>query len=77
MAQIGSFGLVSKERNSVHDLIDAKYSSFEIDGSRYVQIDTFGRASRDMPEKVSQSLQLNAESARALFEILKSEFDLK
>jgi len=62
------------ERNSVHDEIDAKYAVFECDGRVFVQIDTFGRDTRDMPGKKSQTIQLDKEGAAALFNILKSAF---
>ena len=32
-----------------HDSIDATYSTFESDGKKFVQIDTYGGAEREMP----------------------------
>jgi hypothetical protein len=40
----------------------------------FVQIDTYGRAEREVPGKVSQSLQFDEKSARALFDILRDTF---
>lgn len=77
MALIGTFEKASKDRNVAHDTIDAKYYAFEVTGQRILQIDTHGRSTRDMPEKVSQSIQLDAKSAKALIQILLNEFDLK
>jgi hypothetical protein len=39
-----------------------------------LQFDTRGSEVREKPEKQSQTLQLTRESAKELFEILKSEF---
>ncbi len=47
------------ERNSIHDKIDAKYAVFERDGRKFIQIDTFGRDSREIPGKKSQTIQLD------------------
>ncbi len=62
------------ERNSVHDEIDAKYAIFELDGRSFVQIDSFGRDSREMPGKKSQTIQLDRDSGLQLIKILKEAF---
>jgi hypothetical protein len=64
------------DRNSVHDEIDASYTMFERDGRIFVQIDTYGRESRDIPGKKSQTIQLDKEGAAALIEILRQAFRL-
>jgi hypothetical protein len=40
-----------------------------------LQIDTRGSGEREIPGKQSQTLQLTANSARELFQILKTEFE--
>ncbi len=74
MALIRKFSRKEMDRNSVHDQIDATYSAFNRDGRVFLQIDSYGRATRDMPDKKSQTIQLSEESARQLFDILRQEF---
>jgi hypothetical protein len=74
MAMIGRFIERSIERNSIHDEIEAQYAIFERDGRSFLQIDTYGRASRAMPEKKSQSIQLDRRSGLELLKILKRAF---
>lgn len=65
---------VEKERNRVHELARATYTVFMVDGEKYFQIDTYGRSDREMPDKISQSIQLDQESAARLTELLQQEF---
>jgi len=74
MALVRRFERSQMERNSVHDAIDAKYAIFEKDGRSFVQIDSFGRDSREIPGKKSQTLQLSRESGLQLINILKEAF---
>ncbi|MCR4759243.1 MAG: methionyl-tRNA formyltransferase [Oscillospiraceae bacterium] len=59
-----------KERNSVHTEVRATYTVFEEDGKKYFQLDTYGKATRQQPEKISQSLQLDQETAKYLIKLL-------
>ena len=74
MAMIRKFVERKMDRNSIHDGIEARYVIFEHDGRSFLQIDTYGRASREMPEKKSQSIQLDQDSALELIRILKKAF---
>lgn len=76
MAQIDirTIERLNKERNTIHEKVYATYSTFDSYGEHYVQIDTYGRSDREQPGKISQSVQLNEESAKYLFELLKSEY---
>ena len=78
MAQISldSIKRIEKYRNYVHEKVHTTYTVFELDGKKYVQIDTYGRIDRENPEKVSQSIQLDEETARFLIEILEREFSI-
>ena len=49
---------------------------FEKGGHKYVQFDTYGKDDRDNPEKISQSIQLDEETARFLVKLLIKEFEL-
>jgi hypothetical protein len=77
MALIKSFEEKRMDRNSIHDAIDATYTTFERDGRRFMQIDSYGRAVREMPGKKSQSIQLDEKSARELFKILEDFFHFR
>ncbi len=72
MAQISldSIERIEKSRNHLHEKVQTTYTVFEKDGNRYVQFDTYGKEDRDNPEKVSQSIQLDKETARYLVKLL-------
>lgn len=78
MAQINlnSIQRIEKSRNIVHEKVHATYTVFQADGEKYVQLDTYGRIGRENPEKISQSIQLDSETARFLIEILRHEFNI-
>ena len=77
MAQINVKDIkkIEKARNSVHEEAPATYTIFEDGGEKYFQIDTYGRNEREFPEKISQSIQLNKESARRLARLLIETYD--
>lgn len=50
---------IDKEKNFIHETVQATYSVFDRDGERYFQIDTYGKDDREMPEKISQSIQVD------------------
>lgn len=74
MALIEGFERGDLQRMQLHDAVDARYYVNEIDGRKLLQISTFGRPTRDLPGKVSQTIQLDQASGRELFDILKSTF---
>lgn len=78
MAQIDikSIEKLPKERNTVHEKVYATYSTFDSYGDHYVQIDTYGRSDREQPGKISQSIQIDRETAAYLVDLLKREFEL-
>ena len=76
MALVRNLSEKSMERSSLHEEIDATYTIFERDGKSFVQINTYGRTSRDNPGKLSQTLQLDREGGEALYKILKKAFSL-
>jgi hypothetical protein len=77
MALIKSVKHQSTDRNSIHDGIDATYSTFERDGRKFIQVDSYGRAEREIPGKKSQTFQLDETSARELFDILRDTFPFR
>lgn len=71
MALIRNFEKSTIERNSIHDAIDAKYAIIRNDDRTFLQIDTFGRDTREIPGKKSQTIQLDKNSGLQLLKILK------
>lgn len=78
MAQINASNMdrLEKQRNSIHEEAPATYTVFVENGETYFQIDTYGRTDREHPEKISQSIQLNKDSARRIAKLLIDTFDL-
>jgi hypothetical protein len=74
MALIKYFEKVEREHTMVHSPTNCGYSSYEIDGQRYLQLDTFGSLGRKLKGKVSQSLQFDEAAARELMGILAKAF---
>jgi hypothetical protein len=78
MAQINLEKLkrLEKERNTIHSKVVATYSVFEANGEKYLQIDTYGNDNREMPEKISQSFQLDRTTGMFLARLIIEEFNL-
>ena len=74
LIDVSQMKLEGKERNTVHDTVKATYTIFEKDGKKYFQIDTYGRPNRDIPDKISQTIQLDRKSAINLIELLANVF---
>lgn len=62
-----------KERNNVHSEVPVSYTVFEDNGKKYFQIDTFGKSTRQHPEKISQSLQFDQETAKFIIQLIVDE----
>lgn len=77
MAQISleSIKKIDKQRNTVHDKVHTTYTIFEMDGETYVQLDTYGRIDRETPDKSSQTIQFNRETAKFIVNLLTNEFN--
>lgn len=67
---------IEKYRNTVHDKVYTTYTVFEMNGKKYVQFDMYGRIVRENPEKISQTIQLDKETAQYLVNIFCKEFDI-
>ena len=74
MARIAAFTSVTSQRDSIHEPVECGWRYFEVDGRRLVQLDTYGSSDRKFRGKVSQSIQLDEEAARALLQILSQAF---
>jgi hypothetical protein len=74
VALVNEFVELKKKQNGVHGVVDCTYTIFEEEGRRYLQLDTYGSSSRQIPNKVSQSIQLHDTSARNLKLLLERTF---
>jgi hypothetical protein len=70
MARIEEIRNASNGRPSVHGEVEATYSIYMLNGTEYLQIDTYGSPARQMPAKVSQSIQLGPTARQKLRAIL-------
>lgn len=64
---------LDKDRNSVHSKVRATYTTFTSDGKKYFQIDTYGSPTREMKNKISQSIQVDKEMAKEMIPDLISQ----
>ncbi len=74
MALIRQITLGKMSRYQTHSEIDAVYYLHETEGKKLFQLNTAGKSDREFPDKTSQSIQLDEESAHQLFLILKDHF---
>lgn len=74
MALITRFNRKVREKYQTHQPIEADYYVLGQGKIKMIQIDTKGRKTREKPEKLSQTIQLDHESAKSLYQILKTEF---
>lgn len=65
-----------KERNSVHEVVESTYSVFEKYGEKFFQLDTYGSPDRKLKGKISQSIQLDKDSAEFLVKTLRNYFNI-
>ena len=71
------FSHIDKERNMLHESVEATYCTFTKGENKYFQIDTYGSERRQLKAKLSQSIQIDREMAIELVELLQKEFDLR
>jgi hypothetical protein len=75
MAMVTSLERDDRDFKSAHPTkLVAKYLVAKKSGMRVLQINTYGSNDRDVPGKLSQTLQFNEQSARELFDVLQREF---
>lgn len=65
---------LNKEKYFIHETVQATYSVFDKEGERFFQIDTYGKDNREMPEKISQSIQIDKNMALKLIKLLQEAF---
>lgn len=74
MALISEFFPLAPERVSVHGLVACGFHSFKQDGKTYLQLDTYGSGDRAIPGKVSQTIQVDRDGAKALLALILEAF---
>jgi hypothetical protein len=75
MAIVRTLEKIALDRDSTHSEVKGTYAVVEYtSGTKYLQIDTYGSASRKMPGKKSQSLRFSPEAIRQLKKIIDREF---
>lgn len=74
MALIKKFDPVPSDTQRVHGPVTCGFRTFTVDGRRVLQLDTYGSPERQILDKVSQSIQLDADSARELLKIIEKSF---
>jgi len=78
MALIERFEKLNPIRKKRHQTkVDCGYFSLEEDNEKIIQLNTYGSPDRQIPGKVSQTLQLNRNGAENLIAILRKEFELR
>lgn len=61
-----------KSRHTIHKKTEATYFTvLDNDGTKYLQIDTYGSDEREMPGKVSQSIQFSPKAIEQLKKLLQ------
>jgi len=77
MALVRSFNRLDRDQGRLHTETDANYFVIHRDGKTLLQIDTGGSDARENPGKQSQTIQLDLEGAKTLYEILGETFALR
>ncbi len=74
MAIVRKFEGIKLDRDSRHTEVNCTYAIVQgEDGEKYLQIDTYGSASRKFPGKKSQSIRFSPEAIKQLKSIINSE----
>jgi hypothetical protein len=74
MATVRTFDVKHLDLSRRHTDVDATIGLIEVDGEKFVQIDTYGSKDRAIPGKLSQSLRLSKSAFDELVALGKSFF---
>ena len=75
MAYVKSIVRDDHEIRSLHPtIVECRYVVAEKDGRKLFQLNSYGSSERQMPDKLSQTLQFDETAARRLWELLEKEF---
>jgi len=68
---------VNKEHTYLHEKVDSTFSVYDVEGKKLFQLDTYGKNSRKLNGKISQSIQIDRVDAVLLIDLLKTTFDIR
>jgi hypothetical protein len=74
VALIREFQQVGSDKNGVHKPVTCGWRTFDADGQTILQLDTYGSDQRQIPNKVSQSIQLDRMAAEVLLRLIRDTF---
>lgn len=74
MALIGDFHQVNSDKSILHGPVSCGWRAFEVGGTRILQLDTYGSNTRKIPNKISQSIQLDRQGAAQLLDLIRDAF---
>lgn len=75
MAIVRKLDPLTLEKDSKHSEVDCTYSIVtDNQGKKFLQIDTYGSATRKIPGKKSQSIRFSPSAIKQLRNILNKEF---
>lgn len=75
MARVVSFKeMDGGGRSRRHTEVECGYMTITVDGETLLQLDTYGSEEREIPGKVSQSLQLDRKAAEQLLRLMRRAF---
>ena len=74
MATVRDFDVDDLQTVRPHEEVDAIVRLIECEGEKLLQIDTYGRATREQPNKLSQTIRLNKAAFEKLIKLGASHF---
>lgn len=74
MALVEEIAPTTRSRQAVHAPTTCFSSVLECDGQTYIQLDTYGSATRKLRHKVSQSIQFDRSAAKQLKQLIERTF---
>ncbi len=74
MALIGEFHHVTSDKSALHKPVSCGWRAFHAGDMKILQLDTYGSDTRQIPNKVSQSIQLDREGAAELLKLIRDTF---
>jgi hypothetical protein len=74
MAIVRKFTEEPAARDTKHTECTGKLRAVESGGEKFIQLDTYGSADREMPGKVSQSLRLSENAVQQIIQMAAKHF---
>ena len=74
MAVVKSFSVESQNSRIGHSECPGVIRAIEVDGEKFIQIDTYGSKNREIPDKLSQSLRLTEAAFNQLKKLGENHF---